>query len=299
MVGAQKKRISIGSQELTDVGARLEDMDTFGIEKQVIYPSVWLGCLAEDVELEAALARSYNQFMATQCNQSGGRLYYSAVVPFRRPEAAVEEIRRVRQMGSAVSIFVRGMEWDLPITHPMFWPIYEEAERHDLAMALHVGFGSPTISRMFEGMPRTQPDRFPFVHPLGAGLLSGQLSQYGLGCVLSSTLLEDFPRLRWAVLETGSEWILPAVWALSRRKGRDMSKYFREGRIYVTCEPDEDVPEVAQYLGEDCLMIASDMPHGDDFHHDRPEEAWRERGDLSDRMFDKLLRENALQLYRF
>lgn len=41
-------------------------MDQFGIEKQVVYPSVWLGCLAEDVELEAALARSYNQFMATQ-----------------------------------------------------------------------------------------------------------------------------------------------------------------------------------------------------------------------------------------
>lgn len=52
-------------------------------------------------------------------------------------------------------------------------------------------------------------------------------------------------------------------------------------------------------LGEDCLVIASDMPHADDFHHDQPEEAWRERGDLSEALLTKLLRENAQRLYRF
>lgn len=134
----------------------------------------------------------------------------------------------MREMGSAASIFIRGMEWDLPITHPMFWPIYQEAERQDLVMALHIGFGSPSISRLFEGLPGGASDRLPFVHPLGAGLLSGQLSQYAFTSVLNSTLLSDFPRLRWAVLETGSEWIVPAVWAASRRRGRDMSGHFRD-----------------------------------------------------------------------
>lgn len=295
MVRAQKKQVSIGSQDLTDVGARLEDMDEFGIERQVIYPSVWLGCLAEDVELEAALARSYNEFMATQCNKSGGRLYYAAVVPFRRPDLAVEEIRRVRRMGSAVSIFMRGMEWDLPITHPMFWPIYAEAERQELVMALHVGFGSPSISRMFEGMPRGEPrNRIPFVHPLSAGL---QLVHHGFACLTSSTVLADFPRLRWAILETGSEWLVPAVWASSRRRGTDMSSYFKDGQIYVSVEPDEDIPLVASVLGEECMVIASDMPHADDFHHDRPEEVWRERSDLSEATLSKLLRSNAQRLY--
>ncbi len=67
--------------ELTDVSARLADLDRCGIEKQVIYPSSWLACMAEDAELEAALARSYNTFMARQCNASGGRLFYGAVIP--------------------------------------------------------------------------------------------------------------------------------------------------------------------------------------------------------------------------
>src|SRR3954452_24787121 len=93
---AHQKGVSIGAQELTDVAARLADLDRFGIAEQVIYPSAWIGCLADDVELEAALAHSYNRFMAEQCRQADGRLWYAAVLPYRRPQAAVEEIRRVR-----------------------------------------------------------------------------------------------------------------------------------------------------------------------------------------------------------
>jgi predicted TIM-barrel fold metal-dependent hydrolase len=274
-------------------------MDEMGIEKQVVFPSLWLGCLAEDVGLEVALVRSYNQFMATQCNRSGGRLSYVAVLPFRHPEIAAEEVRRVRQMGGAVGLFIRGMEWDLPVTHPMLWPIYEEAERQDLVMALHIGFGSPTICRMFEGLPRERPaNQLPFVHPLGQGLLSGHLSKYALECVFRSTLMEDFPRLRWVILETGSEWVPPVVWSHSRRRGEDLSRYFREGRICMSAEPEENIAMVVDALGEECLVVASDMPHGDAFHHDEPEAAWRERTDLSDRLRTKLLRENTLSLYR-
>jgi len=57
-------------QEMRDVQTRVRHMDELGIDTQVVFPSIWLGCLAENVELEAALARSYNQFMATQCAQS-------------------------------------------------------------------------------------------------------------------------------------------------------------------------------------------------------------------------------------
>jgi predicted TIM-barrel fold metal-dependent hydrolase len=295
MARAQRKQVSIGSQELTDVAARLADMDAMGIEKQVIYPSLWLGCLAEDVELEAALARSYNEFMATQCSQSGGRLFYAAVLPFRKPQAAVEEIRRVRSMGNAVSIFMRGLEWDLPVAHPMFWPIYAEAERQGLVIALHVGFGSPTISHIFEGMPR-RPGGSPFVHPLSTGL---QLVHHGFSCLMSSSLLTDFPRLRWAILETGSEWLVPAVWGATRRRGQDMSRYFKDGQIFVSVEPEEDIAVVADVLGEDCLVIASDMPHTDDFHHDHPEEAWSDRADVSETRLAKILRDNAERLYSF
>ena len=295
---AQRRAFGVPSQELTDVPARLADCDRCGIDQQVIYPSTWLGCLAEDVELEIALAQSYNTFMATQCSQSGGRLYYAAVLPFRRPEAAVAEIRRVKELGSAVSIFVRGMEWDLPITHPMFWPIYEEAERQELVMALHIGFGSPTISRLFEGVPRPKPDPFPHVHPLGRGLLSGLLVQHAAQGLFTTSLLDDFPRLRWAILEAGAEWVVPTVHALRHRSKRDPERYFREGRVCVSCEPYEDLPWLIKELGEDCFVIASDMPHEDDFAHEHPGDAFRSRWDLAESTLEKLTAANAARLYR-
>ena len=67
MKRARDKGVSIPVQEMRDIKERLAYMDELGIDVQVVFPSLWLGCLAENIELEAALARSYNQFMATQC----------------------------------------------------------------------------------------------------------------------------------------------------------------------------------------------------------------------------------------
>ena len=91
----------------------------------------------------------------------------------------------------------------------------------------------------------------------------------------------------------------PALRAHSRRKQRDLSSYFREGRIFVTCEPDEELDYVIQVLGEDCLVVASDMPHGDAFSHANPEKDFRDRGDLSEATLNKILCNNAVRLYSF
>jgi uncharacterized protein len=293
---AQGKKISIPSQELTSVPARLADLDQFGISKQVVYPSAWLGCLAEDVELEAALASSYNTFMSRQCAESGGRLFYAAVLPFRNPQGAVEEIRKAARMGGAVSIFVRGMEWDMPVNHPSFYPIYEEAERQNLAIAVHIGFGSPAINRMFEGLSAL-PDERPFIPPRGRLLVSGLLIQYAFHAIVSAGLLEDFPKLRWVFLEAGSEWMVPAVRSATRGGDSRVRKHFAEGRIFVSCEPDENLPYLTREFGEDWIVVASDLPHADDFHHDRPEEVFRQRKDLSENQLQKILCDNASRLY--
>jgi hypothetical protein len=124
MIMAGKKGISAGSPELNDVPAGLRDLDEAGVERQVLIPSLFMGPVAEDPALEAALMRSCNIFMATQCNQSGGRLFHAAVVPFRSPNQAVAEARQVAVMGSCVSVFTRGLEWDKRVDNPSHLPIF-------------------------------------------------------------------------------------------------------------------------------------------------------------------------------
>jgi predicted TIM-barrel fold metal-dependent hydrolase len=296
MERAQVKDVTIGAQELTDVPARLADLDALEIEKQVIYPSAWIGCMADDPELEAALASSYNEFMATQCRQSSGRLWYSAVVPYRRPEAAVQEIRRVKEMGCAASVFTRGMEWDLPLNHPSFFPIYAEAERQGLAIAVHIGFGSPAINRMFDGMPRFNPDERPFVPPRGRGLVSALLVHFAFISVVEAHLPEMFPRLRWAFLEVGAEWLVGADTRLSDAGRRTLRTLLDDGRLFVSCEPPEDIPYLMNRFGEDCLVVATDYPHSDEFRHDRIEASFAHH-ELSEPLLHKLLRDNPRRLY--
>jgi predicted TIM-barrel fold metal-dependent hydrolase len=285
-------------QELQDVPGRLACMDELGIDVQVVFPSIWLGVLAENVELEAALARSYNQFMANQCAQSGGRIAYVAVLPFRRPDLAGQEIRRVREMGGVVGIFARGLEWDMPLSHPSFWPIYEEAERQDLPICVHTGNGSsPAISRMLEGVPRPYFDDFPHIHPLGTGLVSNPYVIYGFQQLLGSGVLEDFPRLRLAFLEAGTEWAVRLVKGLRKRNRTKIDQWMAE-RVFLSCELQEDLPYVIDKLGDDCLITATDFPHGDAFRQDRLADGLRDRGDLSETTIEKILSTNPRRLFR-
>jgi uncharacterized protein len=294
---AREKGVSIAAQELTDVAARLADLDRFGIAEQVVYPSAWLGCLAEDVELETALAGSYNRFLAAQCGQAAGRLGYAAVVPYRRPQAAVDALRRASEAGAVVSVFVRGMEWDLPISHPSLYPIYAEAERQNLAMAVHVGFGSPTISRLFEGLPRARQGELPFIPPRGKGLVSGLLVQFAFSAILEAGLPSEFPRLRWVFLEIGAEWLLGALGRLSDPARRELQRCLENGTFFVSCEPDEDLRYLTQRFGDDCFVAASDYPHADDFRHDPIEDAFVRPGQLTAPQVEKILSDNPRRLY--
>ena len=118
MKRAGQKGAAIEVQELTDVEGRIAAMAEAGLDKQIIFPTLWQGPVAEDPELETALAQAWNTFMATQCGKSEGRLWFAAVIPYRRPDAAVAEIRRVKALGSVAGIYTHGIEWDMPLSNP-------------------------------------------------------------------------------------------------------------------------------------------------------------------------------------
>jgi uncharacterized protein len=300
MKRASEKDVPIPVQEMRDVKARLGYMDELGIDTQVVFPSIWLGCLAENVELEAALARSYNQFMANQCAQSCGRIWYVAIVPWRRPELAVKEIRRVKALGGTAGIYARGIEWDRPLTHPDHWPIYQEAANQDLPITVHVGNGSsPMIREMFQGVPRpTYDDGRPHVHPLGKGIVSGPYVLYAFQQILGSKLLDDFPKLRVAFLEAGSDWTVRLIKGLRANKQAKIDQWLAE-RVFVSCAMDDDLPYLIGKNGDDFLITATDFPHGDAFRQDQLANGLRARGDLSERTMEKILAENPQRLFHF
>jgi predicted TIM-barrel fold metal-dependent hydrolase len=75
------------------------------------------------------------------------------------------------------------------------------------------------------------------------------------------------------------------------------SEHIRGGQVFVSCEPEEDLAYPISRLGEDVLMYASDYAHWDCEFPDSVRKI-AERPELTATQKAKLLRENALRLYR-
>jgi predicted TIM-barrel fold metal-dependent hydrolase len=125
--------------------------------------------------------------------------------------------------------------------------------------------------------------------------------------VLSGGVLDDHPGLRIGFLEAGCGWV--AYWverleehyerrsAEMERMTRSPEDYLREGRCFVTAEPDERlVPVVVDVLGDGQVMYASDYPHTDS-KFPYSVKAVRERDDLDEAVKDRLLGDNARRYY--
>lgn len=286
METAKLKTASIPAQELTDVDARLRDLDLMGIEQQVIFPTLFLTTTTDDIELEAALLRAYNSFMADACAASQNRLKFAGILPIRDVAASIRELQRAHELG-AVGIMLLGVGWDKSLGDRVFWPLYEEAARLDMPVCLHFGWGCPGITNAFGPGYSFNSATLPVL--------------MGARSVLGSGVMDAVPQLKVAFLETGALWM---PWMLHQiRRGfrapkKDPADYFREGRAYVACEADEDINYLVSCIGEDALVVASDYPHGDPSHEDRLEDAVMERDDVPVRVREKILSSNPQRLYR-
>ena len=89
----QQTGTTVETRELLDVDARLRDMDKMGVDIQVIYPTLFTVEFTKEPEVELALRRSYNRWMADRYAQSKGRLPWIMLPPTMSMEATLEELR--------------------------------------------------------------------------------------------------------------------------------------------------------------------------------------------------------------
>ncbi len=277
------------TREMTDIPGRLADMDKLNTAAQVVYPTLFLVYNTKDRDLEIALCRAYNRFLAHACAQSGGRMKWVAVLPLQSMDAALDEIRCAKQNG-AVGIFFRGIEGDYTLDHPYLFPVYEEAQNQNLAICIHTGCGVKAILDLFE-VSRNHTFGHTRVMPLLA-----------FRDLVANKVPERFPGLRFGFIEAAAGWV-PFLIHIVRRLLKDKLRFasspelFRQYRIYVACEADEDIPYLAKYTGDDHLLIGSDYPHSDPSREDQFVNALNAREDLSPFLRQKILLDNPRAFY--
>lgn len=277
-------------RELEDVPGRLAHMDEMGVDVQVIFPTFFIRYATENAEAEWALTTTYNRWLAEKCATTDGRLRWAAVLPFLRPEAAVEELRWAKENG-ACGIFKRGFDLGRPVTDPYFFPIYEEASALDLPLCIHTG----------HPLPGHEWDRgFPIMSSFTE--------------VISSKIPELFPSLRFGYIEAGASWIPYMVSQLGARirqaeRGQNSRlphlfelapELFRENRAFITIDLIDDIESVLKFGTEDSLMIGTDYSHTDisaNLSALNGVRDWVDEGRISTGQAHKILETNAQAFY--
>jgi predicted TIM-barrel fold metal-dependent hydrolase len=276
------------ARELDDVELRLKHMDELGIDIQVLHNTFWIEQITTRPQVEVALCRSWNRWLADVYKQSNGRLRYSCVVPALNIQEAVEQIKFAKENG-AVAVCMRPLEGDRHLTDPDFYPIYQTASDLDLAIAVHIANGNPENADLYRLAP------------------AGRFAQFRVptvtGCfgLLMSEVPQQFPKLRWGFIEASAQWVpwlYREVAIRYRVAGRTFPEnIFEEYNVFVTCQTNDDVPYIVRYAGEHRLVIGTDYGHTDPSSAVTALEEFKRMEGIDQATKERILSHNAKALY--
>ena len=266
-------------------------MDELGIEVQALFPTTLLHSVTDRPEVEVALARTYNRWMADRCSVSHGRLRWVALMPTLDIDACVREVQFARDNG-ACGVMKKGVEvGDRSASDPYFFPLYEECDRLNVPVCFHQGVGDPNNSNTADNTARMSV----------LNVISAFSSLGG------SRVPERFPNVRWGFIEAGASWVPYVIKDLGVRgkaakAGFDWkTEFLAHNHFYVTCDTEDDVAYlVNSYGAEDYLMIGTDYSHVDQSaelraHAVLVEQA--EKGEFSPAVASKIVDDNGRRFY--
>lgn len=286
-----------GTFDRTVDGQRwLQFLDKTGLEYTVLYPTTGLAYgQVVYTDWAVAYARAYNSWLYEHYVKISPRLKGVALIPMQDVSAAVVELRRaVRELGM-VAAMIPSNGLTRHISHKEYWPIYEEAEKLDVALAVHGGSYGELGFNTFSVFPATRALGMPFPLAIAA-----------TGLIVDG-VLDAFPRLRIGFLEGGTAWIPLVIDRLERERiysglpvDTPPEDYFRSGRIFVGCEGNERALAYAvQRVGRQPFMFCSDFPHEITMDNCKEEiDEIVERTDLSEEDKTAILGTNARAFYK-
>jgi len=278
------------ARELGDVELRLNHMDELGIDVQVLHNTLWIEPVAQKPDVEAAICGSWNRWLAEVWESGRGRLRWSCVLPYLMLDEALVQMRTAKEHG-AVAVFMRPLEGDRSMLDPYFYPIYQEASRLDMAIAVHIANGNLANCELVKSFPGGSGGFYTFRVPTVASC----------AMLLMSELPQVFPNLRWGFIEASAQW-LPWVYHEAARRSAGLGNKFPEDpfteyNIFVTCQTDDDIPYILKYSGENSLVIGTDYGHTDTSSELDAISIFQGQSGISQDNKDRILHYNPKTLY--
>jgi uncharacterized protein len=248
-----------------DPSERLKDMTIDGVDAQVLFPNISLAAVfgIEDLQLQSACMRAYNDFLSDFCATDPRRLIGVPLIGTDNVEEAVGEMRRVARLPGLKGIILPTYPKGQPLNSRVYEPIWTAAE--DLAMPVHLHLRTGANTNALTGS-----DRSAAAHLKNIATLA---NYEALSMLLFAGVCERHPNLKLVNVESSIGWIGYFLersdstynrhrhW-LKLDLAKPPSEYFHR-QCYCTFIEDRVGIAIRHFIGVDNIMWSSDYPHSD------------------------------------
>jgi predicted TIM-barrel fold metal-dependent hydrolase len=246
-----------------DPKERIKDLDEEGFDLTFVFCVLHQNLLntIDNPEVALHFARGWNDWISEWTDGFRDRIRGTAILPLHDVDLALEELRRVSEMGLGGAYLpcqFKG-EW---LYKEKFHPILEECQRLGFPVSIHQQL------HMSVGMKRLDNE---FLKHLFMGI-DAPFSVCGF---IASGILDKLPDLKIAWIEQGAGWlpyfldrleehyeIMPGM--VPNPRFAKPKEYFGE-QLFIAFEPEEAdyLPFLVSKVGAGGLLIGSDYSHFD------------------------------------
>ena len=291
-----------------NIDKRMADLDLDGVDAELVFPNgtVIMGFLTPDPDMMHAQFQIYNDWAEEISRGVRGRMNIAACIATGNIDNAIAEVERVAKMGYRVitlpnkPVFGPSEPGQINYNAKSFDPLWARIEEADLTITFHVSTGAD---------PRVAKGPGGAVINFAYHCLTSPADPVANFC--ASGLLDRFPKLRFAAVESGIGWVhwfldsldegykKHHMWAFPKLKHGLPSDYFRAHGGATFSEDRIGLELIGKFGLEDNFCWANDYPHHEGTFPASAAAIERTMGHLAEETRAKLLGLNAARLFRF
>ena len=266
----------------TDGSERLKDMDTDGVDAEVVYSEVSAFRYIGDMREGAGDAtRAFNDVMSDFASADPKRLLVSYQIPIHDIDCAVQEVRRVAAAGAkSLQLPVFPTEIGLHDYYDeRYFPLWAAIQEVDLPICCHIG-----LNTNLDDLTRRDPTPQKGVMVPMTALSTAE----AFGMWILTGVLDRFPRLKLVFVEPGLGWVawyLYIIDDMATRQGYTFpsikeplpSTYFHRNMSLTFIDEPDALQRLRDRIGVESILWSTDYPH--------PVTSWPDSRALIDRAF--------------